>query len=107
MKTTFGSRRYPYLARIGIFLVTAAIIAGMAGCVDGGGAVSTAAAAEAEASNRGAAHFRQGSRACAIAPLRTSARRQGGRLMQLEWGGMHMVCRQVAGAGGGDQQLQE
>ena len=35
MKTILSSRRHHHLARVGVFLVTAALIAGMAGC--GGG----------------------------------------------------------------------
>jgi hypothetical protein len=36
MKRIFGSRRYKYLARVTVFLITAALIAGMAGCVGDG-----------------------------------------------------------------------
>jgi len=37
MRTIFGSKRGHYLARVSIFLMMAALIAGMAGCTTGGG----------------------------------------------------------------------
>jgi hypothetical protein len=36
MKIILSSRRRHYLARIGLFLITAALIAGMLGCASGG-----------------------------------------------------------------------
>ena len=37
MKTILGSRKHHYLLKLSIFLVTVALIAGIAGCSDGGG----------------------------------------------------------------------
>jgi The GLUG motif len=39
MKTILGSRKHHYLLKLSIFLVTVALIAGIAGCSDGGGYV--------------------------------------------------------------------